>query len=178
MNNKRHGLRAETALRDVLNARGYLCIRSAASKLVDLVCVSPSGSVSFMEVKAVSGNVYRISRTAFQREQHLEMRKWEDRFGSVRVSFLYAIRFGDGRYEFFDLDQDTFRITEGAPLDVQFPDRSLPTTPPYSPPTEGVSCEYPARFPELHNAEVRTIGDTQRTASTSACSPSSGSSWR
>lgn len=136
MNNKRHGLRAETALRDILNARGYLCIRSAASKLVDLVALDSGGFCFFIEVKAVLGDTYRTSRTAFQREQHLEMMRYASIYGTEEIIFLYVIRYGDGQYRAFPIDREIFRYDEGMPLDDAFPSvfvSALPNNPPIVP---------------------------------------------
>ena len=121
MNNKRYGLRAETALRDVLVARGYLCIRSAASKVLDLVCVRPRGQSDYLpwglEVKATSGDVMRVSRNGKQREQYEELLR------IVRVYPIliwYAVRWGDATFEFF-YPREIMRQGDGLSIDVVFP---------------------------------------------------------
>ena len=122
MNNKRYGLRAETALRDVLVARGYLCIRSAASKVLDLVCVRPGGQGDLypwgIEVKATSGDVMRVSRNGKQREQYEEILRLTRVYP---IEICYAIRWGDGTFEFF-YPQEIMRRGGGLSIDVMFPD--------------------------------------------------------
>lgn len=137
MNNKRYGLKAETMLRDILVGRGYLCIRSAASKVIDLIVFDPRVHPTLpvgVEVKRTSGDVVYVSRTANQREQRDQLRSILWRYDLIPV---YAVMFGDGTVELFNLDLEVFRKGEGHPFDDWFPDRSLPTQPPYSPPVEG-----------------------------------------
>lgn len=137
MNNKRYGLKAETALRDILMARGYLCIRSAASKVLDLVCVPPRGHYVYgIEVKRTSGDALYCSRTKMQKEQHAELIRQEANYeGLVNV---YAVMFGDGRVEVFDSGLDILREHEGVLFGTFFPDVTHdllipPNTPPIVP---------------------------------------------
>ena len=122
MNNKRYGLRAETALRDVLVARGYLCIRSAASKVLDLVCVRPRGRNDYLpwgiEVKATSGDVVRISRNGKQREQYEELVRIVHTYP---ILTWYAVRWGDATFEFF-YPREIMHRGSGLSIDVLFPD--------------------------------------------------------
>src|SRR5574343_463027 len=102
MSNKSRGQRAETALRAILQERGYLVIRSAASKVYDLVCVDEGGFVMFLEVKSVkTGETFRTSRTTMTKEQHEKMQDDKERYGGRDTHFGYAIRFPDGEYRFY-----------------------------------------------------------------------------
>ena len=137
MSNKSRGQRAETALRAILQARGYLVIRSAASKVYDLVCVDEGGFVFFIEVKSVKdGHCFRVSRTAMTREQHAQMRRDMMRYGAIdRVFFAYAVRFPDGEYRFYGAEREIMPQHEGLSLDVAFPVRITPNKPPIVPQT-------------------------------------------
>jgi len=137
MSNKSRGQRAETALRAILQERGYLVIRSAASKVYDLVCVDEGGYVFFIEVKSVKdGHCFRVSRTAMTREQHAQMQRDLERFGSDEVYFLYAIRFPDGEYRFYGCEREIMPQHEGVSLDLAFPPRNTPNIPPIVPRTD------------------------------------------
>lgn len=136
MSNKSRGQRAETALRAILQARGYLVIRSAASKVYDLVCVDEGGFVFFLEVKSVKGNCFRVSRTAMTREQHAQMRRDMMRYGNPEgVHFAYCIRFPDGEYRIYGAEREIMPQHEGISLDVCFPLRNTPNKPPIVPQT-------------------------------------------
>ncbi len=124
MSNKSRGQRAETALRAILQDRGYLVIRSAASKVYDLVCVDEGGFVVFLEVKSVKGDVFRVSRTAMTREQHAQMLRDTERYGSEDVIFAYAVRFSDGEYRVFVPEREIMPFFDGVSLDEAFPVRS------------------------------------------------------
>ena len=135
MSNKSRGQRAETALRAILQARGYLVIRSAASKVYDLVCVDEGGFVFFLEVKSVKdGHCFRVSRTAMTREQHAQMYRDAERYGAIDgVFFAYAVRFPDGEYRVYGCERTIMPQHEGIPLDVAFPVRITPNNPPIFP---------------------------------------------
>ena len=133
MSNKSRGQRAETALRAILQARGYLVIRSAASKVYDLVCVDEGGFVLFLEVKSVKGTVYRTSRTAQTRDQAIQMLNDAARYGSDDICFAYAIRFSDGEYRFYMPEDHCMPQDDGFPLDEVFPVRITPNNPPIVP---------------------------------------------
>lgn len=134
MSNKSRGQRAETALRAILQARGYLVIRSAASKVYDLVCVDEGGFVLFLEVKSVKhGDVFRVSRTAMTREQHAQMQSDQRRYGGTDVAFAYVVRFPDGEYDVYGCEREIMRQHEGFSLDEAFPVRITPNKPPIVP---------------------------------------------
>lgn len=134
MSNKSRGQRAETALRAILQERGYLVIRSAASKVYDLVCVDEGGFVFFLEVKSVkNGHCFRVSRTAMTREQHAQMRRDAERYWSDDIAFAYAVRFPDGEYRIYGCEREIMPQHEGIPLDVCFPQRITPNKPPIVP---------------------------------------------
>lgn len=134
MSNKSRGQRAETALRAILQERGYLVIRSAASKVYDLVCVDEGGFVFFLEVKSVKdGHCFRVSRTKMTREQHAQMQRDLERYGSDDVLFLYGVRFPDGEYRFYGAEREIMPQHEGFDLDVAFPVRIAPNNPPIVP---------------------------------------------
>ena len=135
MSNKSRGQRAETALRAILQERGYLVIRSAASKVYDLVCVDEGGFVFFLEVKSVKdGHCFRVSRTAMTREQHAQMQHDQMFFGRLEdVVFLYAVRFPDGEYRFYGCEREIMSQYEGLSLDEAFPVRITPNNPPIIP---------------------------------------------
>ena len=147
MNNKRHGQKAETALRDIHNAEGYLCIRSAASKLVDLVCVDPRGLVWLLEVKATTDKAVYMSRTAYQREQHAGMKEKMYHYGSLEIRFRYVVRFGDGHYEVFSPLDEIMREGEGKPLEDVLPLRASPNIPPIVPREDDVQPDGEPRDP-------------------------------
>ena len=134
MSNKSRGQRAETALRAILQARGYLVIRSAASKVYDLVCVDEGGFVFFLEVKSVKdGHCYRVSRTAMTKEQHAQMNRDAARYGANTVAFAYAVRFPDGEYRIYGCEYEIMPQYGGIPLDTAFPPRITPNNPPIVP---------------------------------------------
>ena len=134
MSNKSRGQRAETALRALLQARGYLVIRSAASKVYDLVCVDEGGFVFFIEVKSVKdGHCFRVSRTAMTKEQHAQMKRDLARYGNDDVFFIYAIRFPDGEYRIYGCEREIMPQHQGLSLDSAFPVRNTPNNPPIVP---------------------------------------------
>ena len=133
MSNKSRGQRAETALRAILQERGYLVIRSAASKVYDLVCVDEGGFVFFLEVKSVKSRCYRVSRTAMTKEQHAQMQRDNERYGGFDVVFMYAVRFPDGEYRIYGPGRDIMPQHEGLSLDDAFPVRNTPNIPPIVP---------------------------------------------
>lgn len=136
MSNKSRGQRAETALRAILQERGYLVIRSAASKVYDLVCVDEGGYVFFLEVKSIkTGDTFRTSRTATTREQHAQMLRDAERYGSSDVWFLYAVRFPDGEYRLYHPEVEIMSRRGGMSLDYVFPVRITPNKPPIVPQT-------------------------------------------
>lgn len=134
MSNKSRGQRAETALRAILQARGYLVIRSAASKVYDLVCVDEGGFVVFLEVKSVKdGHCFRVSRTRMTREQHAQMQSDQRRYGGTDVTFAYVVRFPDGEYRVYGCEREIMTQHEGFSLDEAFPVRITPNIPPIVP---------------------------------------------
>lgn len=133
LSNKSRGQRAETALRAILQERGYLVIRSAASKVYDLVCADEGGFVFFIEVKSVKGSTFRVSRTEMTKEQHAQMQRDYDRYGSDDVYFIYAVRFPDGEYRIFGCESEIMPQDGGVSLDVAFPMRITPNNPPIVP---------------------------------------------
>ena len=137
MSNKSRGQRAETALRAILQERGYLVIRSAASKVYDLVCVDEGGFVFFLEVKSVKdGHCFRVSRTAMTRAQHAQMNEDAIVYGCPdAVFFAYAVRFPDGEYRIYSCGREIMPQSEGVPLDEAFPSRITPNKPPIVPQT-------------------------------------------
>ena len=135
MSNKSRGQRAETALRAILQERGYLVIRSAASKVYDLVCVDKGGFVFFLEVKSVKSDYccYRVSRTAMTKAQHAQMNADAKRYGAIDgVFFAYAVRFPDGEYRIYG-GRDIMPQHEGVSLEEAFPVRITPNNPPIVP---------------------------------------------
>jgi len=116
MTAKGYGTRAENELRAILQAKGYLVIRSAASKCLDLVCVRP-GIVYGLEVKATHGNVYYSSRNPDSKEQREELINIRETYD---LKTLYAVRFLSG-WEVFDPYQTIMRRGCGQPLDEAFP---------------------------------------------------------
>lgn len=137
MSNKSRGQRAETALRAILQERGYLVIRSAASKVYDLVCVDEGGFVMFLEVKSVKdGRCFRVSRTKMTREQHEQMQRDSERYGGPGVIFAYAVRFPDGEYRFYFTGTEIMPQHLGLSLDLAFPVRNTPNIPSYKVPVE------------------------------------------
>ena len=136
MSNKSRGQRAETVLRAILQARGYLVIRSAASKVYDLVCVDEGGFVFFLEVKSVKthSHCFRVSRTAMTKSQHAQMNADAKRYGAIDgVFFAYAVRFPDGEYRIYGCEREIMPQHEGIPLDTAFPPRNTPNIPPIVP---------------------------------------------
>jgi len=117
MNAKRFGTSAETTLRAFLQARGYLVIRSAASKCLDLVCVRPT-AVYGLEVKATHGNVYYASRNKNAIEQQKELVKMGDDYPAIRTYF--AVKFLDG-FEVFAPYETICRRGGGVPIEEFFP---------------------------------------------------------
>ena len=139
MSNKSRGQRAETALRAILQERGYLVIRSAASKVYDLVCVDEGGFVLFLEVKSVKdGHCFRVSRTKMTREQHAQMQRDNERYGGFDVVFMYAVRFPDGEYRIYGPGREIMPQHEGLSLDDAFPVRNTPNIPPIVPHDDNV----------------------------------------
>lgn len=133
MSNKSRGQRAETALRAILQERGYLVIRSAASKVYDLVCVDEGGFVFFLEIKSVKTRCYRVSRTAMTKEQHAQMLRDAKRYGGEDVIFAYCVRFPDGEYRVYPSGTEIMPQHEGFSLDYVFGVRSTPNIPPIVP---------------------------------------------
>jgi len=125
------GRRAETALRGILQERGYVVIRSAASKCLDLICVDPE-SVTGIEVKSTRADVVYCSRTARQKEQHDELVRINE---TLAVGACYAVRWEpSGEYEFFFCYDTIMRKGHGVDIDVVFPDlRIAPNNPPIVP---------------------------------------------
>jgi len=133
MNNKRYGLKAETMLRDILVGRGYFCIRSAASKVVDLVVTGPVGPwIYVIEVKRTSGSILRVSRTANQKEQYEALKALGDRYYALEP--IYAVMFGDGVTKIYGAGKLVMRECEGWDFDCYFPDLHItPNIPPIVP---------------------------------------------
>jgi len=158
MSNKGRGQRAETGLRAILQARGYLVIRSAASKVYDLVCVDEGGFVFFLEVKSVKNHCYRVSRTAMTKEQHAQMQRDLARYGSNSVLFAYVVRFPDGEYRFYGPEREIMPQHEGLPLDDCFPQRITPNIPPIVPQTYAPSL--PTGFEPMNStSDASTYAD-------------------
>jgi len=141
---KSYGQRAETVLRDELQRRGYLVIRSAASKALDLVCVRPNGSPVGLECKRTHhARALYISKSSMMREQREWMIAVERRYD---LQVFYAVYWGDGTFEFFYPDETILKAGHGVSLSFAFPFvhkvfgteeevlRVPPNTPPYSPP--------------------------------------------
>jgi Holliday junction resolvase len=81
------GRRAEWELRDILEGKGCYVIRSAASRLIDLVAIEPNGAVVGYEVKSTSGHRLSVN-TVYGRAQlgeHLKLNQ--------KIAVYYAIRF-------------------------------------------------------------------------------------
>lgn len=133
MSNKSFGQSAETALRDVLKANGYLCIRSAASKLIDIVCIDPRGLTWLFEVKATHNTAVYMSRSAYQREQFEAFKEYMYRFATLETRFRYVVRFRDGHFEVFTPLDEIMREGKGKPLADVLPVRIPPNKPPIVP---------------------------------------------
>jgi len=143
MSAKSYGQRAETVLRDELQRRGYLVIRSAASKALDLVCVRPDGTPVGLECKRTHhARALYISKSKMMQEQRAYLCAVERRYN---MQVYYAVWWGAGEFEFFCPDETILRAGRGISLSIAFPSwgtrlsslPSSPNTPPYSPPVEG-----------------------------------------
>ena len=134
MSSKQRGQRAETALRGILQARGYPCIRSAASKCLDVVCLRPSPLPSWgFEVKSVAKNHCRLDLRRHNVEQ------WGDMQAMYEDGFLvrYVVFWHSGEYwEVFHPNKGPiFRQGEGTDLG-DFLLAAFPQHSPYSPPSD------------------------------------------
>jgi len=146
MSTKSYGQRAETVLRDELQRRGYLVIRSAASKALDLVCVRPNGVPVGLECKRTHhARVLYISKSAMMREQREYLCAVERRFN---LQVFYAVWWDHGEFEFFYPDEMILKAGHGVSLSFAFPHiqrlsalPSPPNTPPYSPPVDHDAIE-------------------------------------
>jgi len=125
------GRRAETALRGILQAGGYVVIRSAASKCLDLIAVDVE-SVSGLEVKSTRDDVLYVSRTRRQQEQHAELCRIND---ETVAGTAYVVRWEpEGVYEVFSCYDTIMRKGHGVSLETVFPGlRSAPNNPPIVP---------------------------------------------
>jgi len=157
MSAKSYGQRAETVLRDELQRRGYLVIRSAASKALDLVCVRPDGTPVGLECKRTHhGRCLYISKSKMMQEQRAYLCAVERRYN---MQVYYAVWWGNDEFEFFYPDETILKAGHGVSLSFAFPHckhfepaevvhsplceeaaarfgdvRVPPNTPPYSPP--------------------------------------------
>jgi len=146
MSTKSYGQRAETVLRDELQRRGYLVIRSAASKALDLVCVRPDGVPVGLECKRTHyGRVLYISKSKDMQEQRAYLCAVERRYN---MQVFYAVWWGNSEFEFFYPDETILKAGHGISLSFAFPScgtrlssvHSPPNTPPYSPPVSVAQC--------------------------------------
>jgi len=117
LSTKSYGQFAETMLRDELTRRGYLCIRSAASKALDLICVRPGGSPVGLECKRTHGRAIYVSTSARMREQQAFLQRC-DLYG---LRTYYAVLFGDGTLELFRPTVGIMREGQGEQLGDVFP---------------------------------------------------------
>jgi len=154
MSAKSYGQHAETALRDELQRRGYLVIRSAASKALDLVCVRPNGVPVGLECKRTHlARILYISKSKMMQEQREWMIAVSRRY-DLRV--FYAVQWGNNEFEFFYPDETILKAGHGVGLSFAFPfvhkvfgaeEEVLhvpPNTPPYSPPVSSTQDGCPA----------------------------------
>jgi len=139
MSTKSYGQRAETVLRDELQRRGYLVIRSAASKALDLVCVRPNGTPVGLECKRTHyGRALYISKCKSMKEQREYLCAVERRYD---MQVFYAVWWGNNEFEFFYPDETVLKAGHGVSLSFAFPHvHSPPNTPPYSPPVSVEQC--------------------------------------
>jgi len=112
------GRRAETALRGILQAGGYVVIRSAASKCLDLIAVDVE-SVSGLEVKSTRDDVLYVSRTRRQRDQHEDLVRINE---ETVCGTAYVVRWEpEGVYEVFSCYDTIMRKGHGVTLETVFP---------------------------------------------------------
>jgi len=157
MSTKSYGQRAETVLRDELQRRGYLVIRSAASKALDLVCVRPDGVPVGLECKRTHhARALYISKSKMMQEQRAYLCAVERRYN---MQVFYAVWWGAGEFEFFYPDETILKAGHGVSLSFAFPfvhkvfgtEEEVLRVPPNNP---------PIRFPLEHDARAPD-GDTR-----------------
>jgi len=119
MSTKSYGQRAETVLRDELQRRGYLVIRSAASKSLDLICVRPNGVPVGIECKRTHhARILYISKSKTMQEQREWMCAVERRYD---LQVFYAVLWGNNEFEFFYPDYPILTAGHGISLSFAFP---------------------------------------------------------
>ena len=127
MSAKSYGQRAETVLRDELQRRGYLVIRSAASKALDLVCVRPNGVPVGLECKRTHhARILYLSKSKTMQEQREWMIAVSRRYD---LQVFYAVWWGGpsvlgnecGNFEFFYPDETILKAGHGVSLSFAFP---------------------------------------------------------
>lgn len=102
------GRRAEWELRKILEDRGYYVVRSAASKLVDLIIVGTGGDVTAVEVKSTSGSALSLTHV-YEKEQYAGHLALSDR----GVPVIYAVRWGACRWDYFPVPLKSMLLKEG-----------------------------------------------------------------
>ena len=157
------GIDAETALRRILEAKGAICIRAAASHGICDVIALGDGEVGLIEVKATRSKKWRTSQKTGTAQRLVMLRGVAERAG-VTVYPAVAVWFdvpkvwglytpercleGPVGPDDSDLDNDELNESTAAPL----------TSSPYSPPsqdTHGDECGCPLCY--VH-PEERKIG--------------------
>jgi len=141
LSTKGRGQRAETALRAILQARGYPCIRSAASKALDVVALRPWDSAVGFEVKTT------LTPTRLDLRRH-DVEQWDEMLGLYQRGYFvrYVVRWpgmkngefkGAGEHweVYHPTDGPILRTGQGIPLD-DFLSSVFPQHSPYSPPRE------------------------------------------
>jgi len=140
MSHKSVGIKAETGLRTILQARGYVVIRSAASKSLDLVIVRPKPYPSMgLEVK--SNGTGRIDLRKNSKEQWEELCKMEQDGYKVYYAICWRkAALGGDLYELFRPSAGPiYYMGTGIHLDTLLCSRTTelarsPQYTPYSPP--------------------------------------------
>jgi Holliday junction resolvase len=83
------GRDAEWRIRDHLEKQGWIVIRSAASRIIDLIAIK-QGEELFIEVKSTGEDSFRISRSKHNKEQLRDHVAYAALIGATPV---YAIEF-------------------------------------------------------------------------------------
>jgi len=111
------GRDAEWRMRDHLEKQGWIVIRSAASRIIDLIALK-QGDELFIEVKSTSEDSFRISRSKHNKEQLRDHVAYAALIGATPY---YAVEFrGSGKWAIYNASgevPDIIRMGEASELE-------------------------------------------------------------
>lgn len=112
------GRDAEWELREYLEGLGFVVIRSAASRIVDLIAIGmdPPYTHLFVEVKSTMDKTFKVSRVRSNREQIADLKLYAS---LVEATPIFGVKFrSEGKWVFHDANSmpSVIRATDSKPL--------------------------------------------------------------